>query len=111
VIQPRPSPQRGEQQQNLPERLPLGAAVDHCWFLEVERQGLHVGGEIPDRQRDREGQIRRDHRLLGIDPANVREQAQQRHNDGDAGDIEVARMTLRIKGVVRAVHGAAEAGE
>ena len=34
---------RGEREQDPAERLPLGAAVDHGGFLEVERQGLHKG--------------------------------------------------------------------
>ena len=66
----------GQRKDDLPERDPGRAAVDHGRLLQLDRHLLEERGQVPHRQRQAETQPRDDDGLVGVDP--VREPGERR---------------------------------
>ena len=73
---------RGQWEDDLAEGLAGGASVDHGGLLELLGHLPEEARQVPHGQGQGEGQVRDDHRLVGVRPAPGGEVLQQGHDDG-----------------------------
>ena len=68
---------------DLPDHLPARAAVDQRAFLELERDVLDVAAHHPDDIGQAEGRVEDDEAVIGVDPAEIDVEQEDREDDGD----------------------------